>query len=52
MGRVATIHYKRRSLSVSYCAIRQAEGKTTKYVDYHTTGNGKICTHVHSVHKL
>jgi hypothetical protein len=52
MGRVATIHYKRRSFSVPYSITRQAEGKTTKYVDYNFTWNCKICTLVRSIHNL
>lgn len=51
MSRVATIHYKRRSLPILCSVTRQEEGKTTKYVDCRFTQNCKICTHVNSIHK-
>jgi len=32
--------------------MKQAEEKTPKHVDCHFTENCKICTHLHSIHKL
>ena len=52
MGRLANILYSRRSLSVPYSIMKHAEDKTTKHVDCHFIENCKICTHVHSIHKL